>query len=56
VRARQRILREHTAAHRAEQLEGYACDLLDARQRRSGRVVVPAQPRDAELVVEASAK
>jgi spore maturation protein CgeB len=27
-RARQRILAEHTAAHRAEQLEGYALALL----------------------------
>jgi spore maturation protein CgeB len=29
-RARQRILAEHTAAHRAEQLEGYALELVSA--------------------------
>lgn len=28
-RARARVLREHTAAHRAEELEGYALSLLD---------------------------
>jgi hypothetical protein len=28
ARARARILAEHTAAHRAEQLEGYALELL----------------------------
>ena len=31
LRARARVLAEHTAAHRAAELEGYACDLL-ARQ------------------------
>ena len=29
-RARSRILAEHTAAHRAEQLEAYALELIDA--------------------------
>jgi hypothetical protein len=28
-RARARVLREHTAAHRAEELEGYAVSLLN---------------------------
>jgi hypothetical protein len=28
ARARARVLREHTAAHRAEELEGYALRLL----------------------------
>jgi len=30
-RARARVLREHTAAHRAEELEGYALRLLASR-------------------------
>jgi hypothetical protein len=29
-RARQRILAEHTAAHRAQQLEAYALDMMRA--------------------------
>lgn len=29
ARARRRVLSEHTAAHRAAQLEGYICDLLE---------------------------
>jgi spore maturation protein CgeB len=37
-RARRRVLAEHTAAHRAEQLEGY---LLEALSRRSS--VVPTE-------------
>ena len=49
VRARQRILREHTAAHRAEQLETYALDLLDARARRRAR-----RSPAADLVLEAA--
>ncbi len=36
-RARARVLAEHTAAHRAEQLEGYAMELLD-RARPARRV------------------
>jgi hypothetical protein len=31
-RARRRILAEHTAAHRAAELEGYARTLLQARE------------------------
>jgi spore maturation protein CgeB len=33
--ARRRVLREHTADHRARELEGYVSDCLAARQRRS---------------------
>ncbi|HEY0884843.1 MAG TPA: glycosyltransferase [Ramlibacter sp.] len=53
VRARQRILREHTAAHRAEQLESYALDLLDRRARRRGRRSA-ASSTAAEPVLEAA--
>ena len=35
-RARVRVLKEHTAAHRAETLEGYALDVLEAKASRSG--------------------
>ena len=35
-RARARVLKEHTAAHRAETLEGYALDVLEAKASRSG--------------------
>jgi spore maturation protein CgeB len=31
-RARKRILAEHTAAHRARQLEGYALELLSSAE------------------------
>jgi spore maturation protein CgeB len=55
VRARQRILAEHTAAHRAEQLEGYAFDLLARRaQRRAGAHHAPT--RDLDLATEVDAK
>jgi spore maturation protein CgeB len=55
VRARQRILAEHTAAHRAEQLEGYAIDLLALRaQRRAGARHVST--RDLALATEVDAK
>jgi spore maturation protein CgeB len=55
VRARQRILAEHTAAHRAEQLEGYASDLLALRaQRRAGARHVST--RDLALATEVDAK
>jgi spore maturation protein CgeB len=55
VRARQRILAEHTAAHRAEQLEGYAIDLLALRaQRRAGARHVST--RDLALAKEVDAK
>jgi spore maturation protein CgeB len=55
VRARQRILREHTAAHRAAQLEGYAADLLERRARR--RVgAAAAEPQDLAMATEVSAK
>jgi spore maturation protein CgeB len=55
VRARQRILAEHTAAHRAEQLEGYAIDLLALRaQRRVGARHVST--RDLALATEVDAK
>jgi spore maturation protein CgeB len=55
VRARQRILAEHTAAHRAEQLEGYAIDLLALRaQRRAGARHVST--RDPTLSKEVDAK
>jgi spore maturation protein CgeB len=42
-RARTRILAEHTAAHRAEQLEAYAFELLYGERAESAppRVVVP---------------
>jgi spore maturation protein CgeB len=53
VRARQRILHEHTAAHRAAQLEGYALDLLDARARRGAGGT--ARER-VELATEVNAK
>jgi spore maturation protein CgeB len=52
VRARQRILREHTAAHRAEQLENYAGELLG---RRGARVAC-ATPAARDLATEVSAK
>jgi spore maturation protein CgeB len=55
VRARQRILAEHTAAHRAEQLEGYASDLLALRaQRRAG--ARHAANQDLALATEVDAK
>jgi spore maturation protein CgeB len=54
VRARQRILGEHTAAHRAEQLEGYARDLLGSRSRR--RAGSGAQTRELAMATEVSAK
>jgi spore maturation protein CgeB len=53
VRARQRILHEHTAAHRAAQLEGYALDLRDARARRGAGGT--ARER-VELATEVNAK
>ncbi len=37
TRARQRVLAEHTAAHRAEKLEEYVRPLLPARRRGQGR-------------------
>jgi spore maturation protein CgeB len=36
-RARSRVLAEHTSAHRAAQLEGYAASLLD-RERVASRM------------------
>jgi spore maturation protein CgeB len=35
--ARDRILREHTAAHRAAELDGYVSELYDSRSARSSR-------------------
>jgi spore maturation protein CgeB len=54
VRARQRILREHTAAHRAGQLETYAFDLLDGRARRRGPRGAASSAAAAEPVLEAA--
>lgn len=34
-RARERVLKNHTAAHRAAELEGYICELLHRPLRRS---------------------
>ncbi len=44
ARARQRVLAEHTAAHRAEALEGYLLELLSnrSRARRAERTTSPA--------------
>jgi spore maturation protein CgeB len=55
VRARQRILSEHTAAHRAQQLEGYAMELLNPVARRRS-VPVPGQADvvQAAAVLEAA--
>lgn len=39
ARARQRILAQHTAAHRAAELEGYVYSLLDRTARRRAAVV-----------------
>jgi spore maturation protein CgeB len=55
VRARQRILGEHTAAHRAEQLEGYARDLLGSRARRRAGSA-STQARVLAIATEVSAK
>ena len=52
VRARQRILREHTAAHRAGQLETYAFDLLDGRARRRGPRSAASSAAATEPVLE----
>jgi hypothetical protein len=43
ARGRQRVLREHTAAHRAAQLESYVRELSarDAMDRRPGAMRVP---------------
>jgi hypothetical protein len=43
-RARKRILAEHTAAHRAEQLECYAFELLSGGTRPPPRVVLASSP------------
>jgi len=55
VRARQRILREHTAAHRAQQLADYACELLDARARRAAAVASTGARAEAVGVAAALA-
>jgi spore maturation protein CgeB len=56
VRARQRILSEHTAAHRAEQLEGYAMELLEPAPRRRAATLPPAAPEEATAVALEAAK
>lgn len=38
-RLRRRVLRQHTAEHRAEQLEGYAMDLLNAAAHRPSQAM-----------------
>jgi spore maturation protein CgeB len=55
ARARQRILAEHTAAHRAEQLEGYALDLLSQRARRDA-TARNAPTHDLAMTAEVDAK
>jgi spore maturation protein CgeB len=50
-RARARILAQHTAAHRAEQLEGYADELLAAG---ASAPVAAVQPSDARTMEPAS--
>jgi spore maturation protein CgeB len=47
ARARARILAEHTAAHRAEQLEGYALELLGAGAGAGVRLPHGGQARPA---------
>lgn len=46
-RARQRVLAEHTAAHRAESLERYTREVLDAGSRRRGGCGIQAARRAA---------
>jgi spore maturation protein CgeB len=45
--ARSRILRQHTAAHRAAELDGYVCELIDRRSLRAARFPTIAEPKEA---------
>jgi spore maturation protein CgeB len=43
-RARQRVLKEHTSAHRAAELESYICELLHRQAPRRGELTGAAGP------------
>lgn len=47
-RARARILRQHTAAHRAAELDSYVCELMNGRWSRAGAALPATTPCDAE--------
>jgi spore maturation protein CgeB len=47
-RARKRVLAEHTAAHRAEALEGYLADISTSRRAGGGKTVRKAATNEAE--------
>ena len=45
--ARERILREHTAAHRAAELDGYVCEVMSRARERSERIGVRGVAEEA---------